>query len=100
MASKTYNPNPFFAISSQAFFIPSIGEKIDNATAQAQAKAKELEAKGKELADNAYYKLQDGKEIVKDTASTAPTGVDLYARYVHDCNCRIEIVVLILNYDW
>lgn len=83
MASRTYNPNPFF---SSAFFAPSIGEKIDNATAQAQAKAEELKVKGQQLAgqvgDKAYNKLQDGKEIVKDTASTNPTGIDLYSRQV------------------
>lgn len=81
MASRTYNPNPFF---SAAFTIPSIGEKIDNATAQAQAKAEELKVKGSALAhqvgDKAYLKLQDGKEVVKDTVSTNPTGIDLYSR--------------------
>ena len=83
MASRTYNANPFF---SSAFFAPSIGEKIDNATAQAQAKAEELKVKGEKMAgvygDKAYNKLQDAKEIVKDTASTNPTGVDLYSRSV------------------
>jgi hypothetical protein len=83
MASRTYNANPFF---SSAFFAPSIGEKIDNATAQAQAKAEELKVKGEKMAgvygDKAYNKLQDAKEIVKDTASVNPTGVDLYARFV------------------
>jgi solute carrier family 25 phosphate transporter 3 len=83
MASRTYNANPFF---SSAFFAPSVGEKIDNATAQAQAKAEELKVKGEKMAgvygDKAYNKLQDAKEIVKDTASVNPTGVDLYARFV------------------
>ncbi|KAG7528003.1 hypothetical protein FFLO_06458 [Filobasidium floriforme] len=82
MASRTYNANPFF---SSAFFAPSVGEKIDNATAQAQAKAEELKVKGEKMAgvygDKAYNKLQDAKEIVKDTASVNPTGVDLYARF-------------------
>nr|BAK05526.1 predicted protein [Hordeum vulgare subsp. vulgare] len=82
MASRSYNANPFF---SAAFTVPSIGEKIDNATAQAQAKAEELKVKGSKLAhevgDKAYMKLQDGKEIVKDTASTNPTGLDLYSRF-------------------
>ena len=82
MASRSYNANPFF---SAAFTVPSIGEKIDNATAQAQAKAEELKVKGSNLAhevgDKAYMKLQDGKEIVKDTASTNPTGLDLYSRF-------------------
>jgi solute carrier family 25 phosphate transporter 3 len=90
MASRTYNANPFF---SSAFFAPSIGEKIDNATALAQAKAEELKVKGQNLAgqygDKAYYKLQDAKEIVKDTTSTNPTGVDLYSRRV-GVRCRTK----------
>lgn len=78
MAPLSYNANPFF---SAAFMAPSIGEKIDNATAQAQAKADELKAQAEKLGDKTYNKLQDAKETVKDTASDKPTGADLYARF-------------------
>lgn len=87
MSSSTYRPNPFFATSS-AFFVPSVGETIDKATAQAQAKFTELKAQAIETAgdvkEQAYLRTQDLKETAKDSVSTAPTGIDLYSRCVID----------------
>jgi solute carrier family 25 phosphate transporter 3 len=76
-----YRANPFFAPSA-AFMLPSIGEKVDNAAAQAQAKAQELKADGKDIAGRLDNKVQDLKEAARDSVSKNPTGVDLYARYV------------------
>ncbi|KAJ9116965.1 mitochondrial phosphate carrier protein [Naganishia vaughanmartiniae] len=66
--------NPFFATTASHFVIPSVGDKIDNATAQAKATAAGLK-------DQAYNRAQDLKEVAKDSVSTNPTGVDLYARF-------------------
>jgi solute carrier family 25 phosphate transporter 3 len=66
--------NPFFATTASHFVIPSVGDKIDNAAAQAKATASGLK-------DQAYNRAQDLKEVAKDSVSTNPTGVDLYARF-------------------
>ncbi|KAJ9101759.1 mitochondrial phosphate carrier protein [Naganishia friedmannii] len=66
--------NPFFATTASHFVIPSVGDKIDNAAAQAKATAAGLK-------DQAYNRAQDLKEVAKDSVSTNPTGVDLYSRF-------------------
>jgi hypothetical protein len=72
--SKMVAINPFFAPTASHFVIPSVGDKIDNATAQAQKTASQLK-------DQAYNRVQDLKETAKDSVSTNPTGIDLYARF-------------------
>ncbi|KAJ9100891.1 mitochondrial phosphate carrier protein [Naganishia adeliensis] len=66
--------NPFFATTASHFVIPSVGDKVDNAAAQAKQAAAGLK-------DQAYNRVQDLKETAKDSVSTNPTGVDLYARF-------------------
>lgn len=66
--------NPFFAPTASHFVVPSVGDKIDNATAQAQQTASQLK-------DQAYNRVQDIKEVAKDSVSANPTGIDLYARF-------------------
>jgi solute carrier family 25 phosphate transporter 3 len=63
-----YRANPFFT-TTNTFFLPSVGDKVDQAIAQ-----------GKDVANKAELKLQDAKEAVKVAAKPAPTGADLYAR--------------------
>ncbi|KAK4689688.1 hypothetical protein P7C73_g423, partial [Tremellales sp. Uapishka_1] len=75
-----YRANPFFAPTT-SFFLPSVGDKVDNAIAQAKAEGKNLQAKGNELAQKADFKFQDAKEAVKDSVSSNPTGIDLYSRF-------------------
>lgn len=66
--------NPFFATTASHFVIPSVGDKIDNAAAQAKQTAAGLK-------DQAYNRVQDLKETAKDSVSTNPTGIDLYSRF-------------------
>jgi solute carrier family 25 phosphate transporter 3 len=73
--------NPFFAPAS-AFFAPSVGDKVDSAIAQGKAAAADAQKQGKDLLNKAELKVQDAKQAAKDVAAPAPTGVDLYARYV------------------
>jgi solute carrier family 25 phosphate transporter 3 len=73
--------NPFFAPAS-AFFAPSVGDKVDSAIAQGKAAAADAQNKGQELLNKAELKVHDAKQVAKDVASPAPTGADLYARYV------------------
>ncbi|WWC62932.1 uncharacterized protein I303_105530 [Kwoniella dejecticola CBS 10117] len=79
-----YRANPFFSTANQ-FFVPSVGDKVDNAVAQAKAYGQDAQAKANELAGKADNKFQDAKEAVKVTAKDAvnpsPTGADLYARF-------------------
>lgn len=77
-----YRPNPFFS-TTNSFFLPSVGDKVDNAVAQGKALGQDAQAKVQELGGKADLKYQDAKEAVKQTASSAPTGVDLYARLVN-----------------
>lgn len=75
-------PNPFFATTS-AFFLPSIGDKVDSAIGQTKQLAKDAQAKSNELYAKADMKFQDAKEAVKDSVtdvSDLPTGIDLYSR--------------------
>ncbi|RSH90830.1 mitochondrial phosphate carrier protein [Saitozyma podzolica] len=64
-----YRANPFFS-TTNTFFLPSVGDKVDQAIAQ-----------GKDVANKAELKLQDAKEAVKVAAKPPPTGADLYARF-------------------
>ncbi|WWC71072.1 uncharacterized protein I206_105025 [Kwoniella pini CBS 10737] len=79
-----YRPNPFFSTANQ-FFVPSVGDKVDNAVAQAKSFGQDAQAKANELAGKADNKFQDAKEAIKVTAQDAvnppPTGADLYARF-------------------
>lgn len=77
-----YRPNPFFS-TTNSFFLPSVGDKVDSAIAQGKALGQDAQAKVQELGGKADLKYQDAKEAVKQTASPAPTGVDLYARLVN-----------------
>jgi solute carrier family 25 phosphate transporter 3 len=61
-----HRANPFFA-STNTFFAPSVGEKVDTAAAA--------------LKDQAYNRVQDVKEAAKDSVKANPVGVDLYARF-------------------
>lgn len=76
-----YRPNPFFA-TTNAVFLPSIGDRIDGAIAETKQFAKDAQAKTNELYTKADMKYQDAKEAVKDSQADLPTGVDLYSRYV------------------
>ncbi|WWC96462.1 hypothetical protein V866_003330 [Kwoniella sp. B9012] len=78
-----YRPNPFFS-TTNTFFVPSVGDKVDNAVAQAKALGHDAQAKASELAGKADNKFQDAKEAVKVTAKDAagaPQGIDLYSRF-------------------
>lgn len=77
-----YRPNPFFS-TTNSFFLSSVGDKVDNAIAQGKALGQDAQAKVQEMSGKADLKYQDAKEAVKQTASSAPTGVDLYARLVN-----------------
>jgi solute carrier family 25 phosphate transporter 3 len=74
-----YRSNPFFSTAS-SFFLPSVGDKVDQAVAQGKDFAKDAQNKGQELLGKADNKVQDAKEAVKVAAKQPPTGVDLYAR--------------------
>jgi hypothetical protein len=76
-----YRSNPFFSTAS-TFFLPSVGDKVDNAVAQGKDLARDAQNKGQELLGKADNKVQDAKEAVKTAAKPSPTGLDLYARYV------------------
>ncbi len=71
--------NPFFA-STNTFFAPSVGEKVDNATARVEELAGKAQKEGAALKDQAYNRVQDIKEAAKDSVKPNPVGVDLYAR--------------------
>jgi solute carrier family 25 phosphate transporter 3 len=75
-----YRSNPFFSTAS-TFFLPSVGDKVDNAVAQGKDLARDAQNKGQEMLGKADNKVQDAKEAVKTAATQSPTGVDLYARY-------------------
>lgn len=74
--------NPFFS-TTNTFFAPSVGDKVDNAIAQGKAYGREAEAKGQELLNKANLKVQDAKEAGKNAVKPPPTGADLYARWVN-----------------
>ena len=80
-SAMVYRPNPFFA-TTNTFFAPSVGDQVDNAIAQAKGAARDVQNKSAELYGKADMKLQDAKEAVKVTVSSAPTGFDLYSRCV------------------
>jgi solute carrier family 25 (mitochondrial phosphate transporter), member 3 len=71
--------NPFFA-STNTFFAPSVGEKIDNATARVEELAAKAKAESAAVKDQAYSKVQDITEVAKVSVKPNPVGVDLYAR--------------------
>jgi solute carrier family 25 phosphate transporter 3 len=71
--------NPFFS-TTQTFFAPSVGDKVDNAIAQTKAYGKEAEAKGEQLLNKANVKVQDAKSAANVAAGASPTGIDLYSR--------------------
>ncbi|KAK6907701.1 hypothetical protein I203_101702 [Kwoniella mangroviensis CBS 8507] len=78
-----YRPNPFFS-TTNTFFVPSVGDKVDNAVAQAKALGQDAQSRASELAGKADNKFQDAKEAVKVTAKDAagaPQGIDLYSRF-------------------
>lgn len=75
----SYRSNPFFSTTS-TFFLPSVGDKVDQAVAQGKGYAQDAQSKGQELLGKADNKVQDAKEAVKTAATQPPTGVDLYAR--------------------
>lgn len=75
----SYRPNPFFA-STNTFFAPSIGDKVDSATAKAQELAGKAKQEGAALKDQAYNRLQDVKEVAKDSTEVRRSGADLYSR--------------------
>ena len=81
LSTMVYRPNPFFA-TTNSFFVPSVGDKVDGAIADVKAFGQDAQAKANELTGKADLKLQDAKEAVKQSATSAPTGADLYARYV------------------
>jgi len=79
--------NPFFS-TTQTFFAPSVGDKVDSAIAQgkaygheAQAKADQLLNKGDNLMHKAGVKVADAKGAASTAVGASPTGVDLYARF-------------------
>ena len=74
-----YRPNPFFA-TTNTFFLPSVGDRVDRAIDQTKQYAADAQAKGNDLYNKADMKVQDAKEAVKDAATSHPTGVDLYSR--------------------
>lgn len=75
----SYRSNPFFSTTS-SFFLPSVGDKVDQAVAQGKDLARDAQNKGESLLNKADNKVQDAKEAVKTAASQPPTGADLYAR--------------------
>lgn len=75
----SYRSNPFFSTTS-TFFLPSVGDKVDQAIGQGKDLARDAQNKGESLLNKADNKVQDAKEAVKTAASQPPTGVDLYAR--------------------
>lgn len=75
----SYRSNPFFSTTS-TFFLPSVGDKVDQAVAQGKDIARDAQNKGQDLLGKADNKVQDAKEAVKTAATQPPTGVDLYAR--------------------
>ena len=83
-----YRSNPFFSTAS-TFFLPSVGDKVDNAVAQGKDMARDAQNKGPELLGKADNKVQDAKEAVKTAAKPSPTGLDLYARYVPFVTFRV-----------
>ncbi len=74
-----YRPNPFFS-TTNSIFLPSTGDRVDNAIGQTKQFAKDAQAKGADLYEKADMKYQDAKEAVKDSVSDLPTGIDLYSR--------------------
>lgn len=79
---SSYRPNPFFS-TTHSFFLPSVGDRVDQAIQSTQQLGKDAQAKGSELYNKADLKVQDAKEAVKDSLNpNAPTGADLYARWV------------------
>ena len=74
-----YRPNPFFA-TTNSIFLPSVGDKVDQAIDQSKRFASDAQAKSNELYQKADMKYQDAKEAAKDSMANYPTGVDLYAR--------------------
>ncbi|ORX37113.1 mitochondrial carrier domain-containing protein [Kockovaella imperatae] len=81
---SNYRANPFFATTNK-FFLPSVGDKVDQAIDQTKQFGKDAKSKGQELYNKADLKVQDAKEAVKDTVKdlnpNTPTGADLYARF-------------------
>lgn len=75
----SYRANPFFSTTS-TFFLPSVGDKVDQAVAQSKDFARDAQNKGQDLLGKADNKVQDAKEAVKTAAAQPPTGADLYAR--------------------
>ncbi|AAW47027.1 hypothetical protein CNBN1030 [Cryptococcus deneoformans B-3501A] len=75
-----YRSNPFFS-TTNSFFLPSVGDKVDSAVAQGKALGQDAQAKVQELGGKADVKYQDAKEAVKQTATSSPTGIDLYSRF-------------------
>lgn len=75
----SYRSNPFFSTTS-TFFLPSVGDKVDQAIGQGKDLARDAQNKGENLLNKADNKVQDAKEAVKTAATQPPTGVDLYAR--------------------
>jgi solute carrier family 25 phosphate transporter 3 len=75
----SYRSNPFFSTTS-TFFLPSVGDKVDQAIGQGKDLARDAQNKGESLLNKADNKVQDAKEAVKTAAKQPPTGVDLYAR--------------------
>jgi hypothetical protein len=96
-----YRSNPFFSTAS-TFFLPSVGDKVDNAVAQGKDLARDAQNKGQELLGKADNKVQDAKEAVKTAAKPSPTGLDLYARYVlwHVLCLYHECVLLKMDGEW
>ena len=66
--------------TTNAFFIPSVGDKVDRAIQSTEDFGRSAQAKGQDLYNKADMKLQDAKEAVKVTVSPPPTGIDLYSR--------------------
>jgi solute carrier family 25 phosphate transporter 3 len=74
-----YRANPFFSTTS-TFFLPSVGDKVDQAIEQSKQYAHDAQVKANQLAGKADMKVQDAKEAVKQTVKSSPTGIDLYSR--------------------
>ena len=74
-----HRPNPFFS-TTNTFFLPSVGDRVDQAISQTKQYAQDAQAKTNDLVSKADLKYQDAKEAVKDSTSDLPTGVDLYSR--------------------